>query len=212
MYAQSTYGKVALSSDIRKISRETIINEYKKFVKPKHARLTISGKISRENLLNTIQKYFGNWKKSKDAGLCRGAYHFFIGSRDGRMQAENFIDNVKLETGDLPPVLDAEQLNGAKPEQFKKDVQKWLEIIEAYYHVKPIIYTNVEFYNRCLGSQFDDFPLWVSNYYQPDQPHIARGWVFWQHSNEGRVNGIISKVDFNVFNGDSVAFRSLLIR
>jgi lysozyme len=38
--------------------------------------------------------------------MLRGAYHFFIGSKDGKMQAENFINKVELEPGDLPPVLD----------------------------------------------------------------------------------------------------------
>jgi lysozyme len=51
----------------------------------------------------------------------------------------------------------------------------------------------------------------VAHYLQPHQPRIARDWVFWQHSESGTVNGIFGKVDFNVFNGDSVAFRSLLV-
>ena len=165
-----------------------------------------------EGIGNTDPQFKRNWKKSKDAGILRGAYHFFIGSKDGRMQAENFIDKVDLETGDLPPVLDTEQLNGASPEQFRKEVKKWLEIAENHFGVKPIIYTNVDFYNRTLGSEFDKYPLWVAHYYQLDQPRINRGWVFWQHSDEGRVNGIVSKVDFNVFNGDSLDFKNILLQ
>ncbi len=38
-----------------------------------------------------------------------------------------------------------------------------------------------------------------------------REWLFWQHNEEGRVNGILSKVDFNVFYGDSADFKKLLI-
>ncbi|HEV7780243.1 MAG TPA: glycoside hydrolase family 25 protein [Chitinophagaceae bacterium] len=164
-----------------------------------------------EGIGNTDPHFKRNWKKTKDNGVIRGAYHFFIGSRDGRMQAENFIDKVELEPGDLPPVLDVEQLNGATSSAVKKEMKIWLEIVENHYHVKPIIYTNVDFYNRNLGTEFDDYPLWVAHYYQPGQPRIKRGWVFWQHSDEGRVNGIVSKVDFNVFNGDSLEFRSLLV-
>lgn len=164
-----------------------------------------------EGIGNMDPQFKRNWKKSKEAGIPRGAYHFFIASKDGRMQAENFIDKVELETGDLPPVLDVEQLNGVSSEQLKKEVKKWLEIAENHYGVKPIIYTNVDFYNRHLGSEFDDYPLWVAHYYQMVQPRINRGWVFWQHSDEGRVNGIVSKVDFNVFNGDSLDFENILI-
>jgi lysozyme len=164
-----------------------------------------------EGIGNTDPQFKRNWKKSKDAGILRGAYHFFIASKDGRMQAENFIDKVELETGDLPPVLDVEQLNGVSSAQLKREIKKWLDIVENHYGVKPIIYTNVDFYNRHLGSEFDDYPLWVAHYYQMAQPRINRGWVFWQHSDIGRVNGIVSKVDFNVFNGDSLEFQNILI-
>ena len=164
-----------------------------------------------EGIGNTDPQFKRNWKKSKEAGIFRGAYHFFIASKDGRMQAENFINKVELETGDLPPVLDVEQLNGVSSAQLKKEIKKWLEIAENHYGVKPIIYTNVDFYNRHLGSEFDDYPLWVAHYYQMAQPRINRGWVFWQHSDVGRVNGIVSKVDFNVFNGDSLEFQNILI-
>lgn len=153
-----------------------------------------------------------NWKKSREAGIVRGAYHFFIASQDGSRQAANFIDKVELEPGDLPPVLDVEQLNGVSPEQLRTEAHKWLRAVEARYGVRPIIYTNVDFYIRNLGSEFDDYPLWAAHYYEPEQPRISREWTFWQHSSEGRVNGITDKVDFNVFNGDSSDFLNLLIR
>ncbi len=165
-----------------------------------------------EGIGNTDPQFGRNWRRSKEAGMYRGAYHFFIASKDGKMQAENFIDKVELGPGDLPPVLDVEQQNGATAAELRREVKKWLETAEAYYRVKPVIYTNVDFYNRNLGDEFDSYPLWVAHYYQPEQPRIGRGWVFWQHSDEGRVNGILSKVDFNVFNGDSLAFRELLIK
>ncbi len=153
-----------------------------------------------------------NWKRSKEAGMVRGAYHFFIASKDGRMQAENFIDKVELKPGDLPPVLDIEQLNGVPAAEMRKEVKKWLSIAETHYGITPIIYTNADFYNNYLGNEFDNYPLWVAHYYEPYQPRISRNWLFWQHSDEGRVNGILSPVDFNVFNGDSASFKLLLVR
>ncbi|HEX7847223.1 MAG TPA: glycoside hydrolase family 25 protein [Chitinophagaceae bacterium] len=165
-----------------------------------------------EGIANTDQHFRRNWKKAKDNDIARGAYHFFIASKDGRMQAENFIDRVKLQTGDLPPVLDIEQLNGTAPALIRQEAKEWLEIVENYYGVRPIIYTNVDFYNRYLGKDFDKYPLWVAHYYQSHQPRISRNWAFWQHSDEGRVNGITSAVDFNVFSGDSIEFSKLLIK
>ncbi|MFZ9386347.1 MAG: glycoside hydrolase family 25 protein [Chitinophagaceae bacterium] len=165
-----------------------------------------------EGIGNTDPLFRRNWKKSREAGICRGAYHFFIASKDGKMQAENFIKRVELEPGDLPPVLDIEQLNGTSTTVLRREAKRWLEAVESFYQVKPIIYTNVDFYRRNLGTEFDSYPLWVAHYYQPEQPRISRGWVFWQHSDIGRVNGIVPKVDFNVFNGDSLAFKNMLIR
>lgn len=164
-----------------------------------------------EGIGNTDPQFKRNWKSAKQAGMIRGAYHFFIGSKDGRMQAENFIKQVELEPGDLPPVLDAEQLNGSNPQEFREELKQWLDIVFQYYHIKPIIYTNVDFYNKVMGDTFKDYPLWVAHYYETGQPRISRDWLFWQHSDEGRVNGIFSKVDFNVFNGDSTEFRELLV-
>lgn len=182
-----------------------------KAMKVKNIQLGFAFIKATEGIGNTDPNFKRNWKKTKDHNVIRGAYHFFIGSKDGRMQAENFIKKVELEPGDMPPVLDAEQLNGAPAEQVRQEMKKWLDIVENHYQVKPIIYTNVDFYNRNLGNEFDKYPLWVAHYYQAEQPRIKRGWVFWQHSDKGRVNGIVAPVDFNVFNGDSLEFKNLLI-
>lgn len=164
-----------------------------------------------EGIGNVDPQFRRNWRKAKQAGITRGAYHYFIASKDGKMQAENFISAVELESGDLPPVLDVEQTYGYSTAEVKREIKKWLETVENYYHVRPIIYTNVDFYNQRLGHEFDSFPLWIAHYYQQRQPRIDRDWTFWQHSDGGRVNGILSKVDFNVFSGDSAEFRNFLI-
>lgn len=164
-----------------------------------------------EGVGNMDPQFPRNWRRSRSNNVARGAYHFFIASKDGRLQAENFIKRVDLTSGDLPPVLDVEQRNGVSKTQLKKEVQKWLDVVENHYKVKPIIYTNVDFYKQNLGSEFDAYPLWVAHYYEQRQPRIQRDWVFWQHSDRGRVNGITQPVDFNVFKGDSLDFRLLLI-
>jgi lysozyme len=192
--------------------QDMIVWEEVKSMKVKNIQLGFSFIKATEGISNTDPRFRRNWKKAGEHKMIRGAYHFFIGSKDGKMQAENFIDKVELAPGDLPPVLDIEQLNGATTGDIKREAKKWLEVVETHYQVKPIIYTNVDFYNRHLGIEFDAYPLWIAHYYEPKQPRISRGWVFWQHSDEGRVNGIVSKVDFNVFNGDSLAFRNLLLR
>jgi len=153
-----------------------------------------------------------NWYHAKKALIPRGAYHFFISSKSGKAQAENFIETVKLDKGDLPPVLDIESTNGASVTDIQQRAKDWLLVIEKYYKVKPIIYTNIDFYRNFLDGQFDDYPLWVAHYYVKDKPRIGRNWTIWQHNEKGRVNGIDAFVDFNVFNGDSAAFKKLLTK
>jgi lysozyme len=191
--------------------QQTISWESVKEMKVKNVQLGFVFIKATEGIINTDPQFKRNWKKSKQAGMIRGAYHFFLATKDGREQAENFISMVDLEEGDLPPVVDIEQTYGVNPAILKKELKEWLEVIEYYYKAKPIIYTSVAFYSRYLGKEFNGYPLWAAHYYQYDTPRIDRNWDFWQHSEEGRVNGILSKVDFNVFNGDSLQFRSILM-
>ena len=153
-----------------------------------------------------------NWTNAQKAGIPRGAYHFFISSRSGKAQAENFIETVQLQKGDMPPVLDIEQTNGASVADIQQRVSDWLLVVEKKYSIKPIIYTNADFYRVFLSGRFDNYPVWVAHYLRKDKPRINRDWTFWQHSETGHVSGIRSFVDFNVFNGDSTAFQKLLVR
>ncbi len=165
-----------------------------------------------EGIGDTDNHFKRNWRKAKQAGLICGAYHFFLPTKDGTAQARNFIKQVKIEAGDLPPVVDVEQTYGVKKELLQQRLKAWLYATELAYGVKPIIYTNVDFYKKYLSGEFDDYPLWAAHYLQPVAPRISRNWHFWQHSEKGRVNGIDSFVDFNVFNGDSTEFKELLLK
>jgi len=72
-----------------------------------------------------------------------------------RKQAENYINFVKLSAGDLPPALDIEVLDGASPEKLREGVQIWLSTVEKAYGVRPVIYTNQDFYHDHLRGYFD---------------------------------------------------------
>ncbi|MET0244939.1 MAG: GH25 family lysozyme [Flavitalea sp.] len=165
-----------------------------------------------EGLGNRDPRFRQNWRRAKDAGVVRGAYHFFLATKSGKQQAENFISSVELMKGDLPPVLDVEQTYGVPAFKVRERVKEWLTVVENFYGIRPIIYTNVDFYNQYLKDEFDEYPLWVAHYLQKNRPRIHRPWIFWQHSEQGRVNGILQKVDFNVFNGDSTEFEELLMK
>jgi lysozyme len=156
--------------------------------------------------------YIFNGYEAKQLNIPVGAYHFFYAGISGSAQAQNFITIVSLEKNDLPPVLDVEQSGTVSDADLQQEIQDWLDAVEKYYHVKPIIYTNIDFYEDHLQGKFDNYPLWIANYLRPDKPDIDRNWTFWQHSASGYANGIDGYVDFDVFNGDSADFKNLLIK
>lgn len=167
---------------------------------------------STEGIMSIDPQYKTNWNNAKNAGITKGAYHFFIATKSARLQAQHFIAQVKLSAGDLPPVLDVEASYGVNNNDLKTRVKDWLDIVEDHYNTKPIIYTNIDFYKNQLGKDFDEYPLWIAHYTLMQQPRIQRNWLFWQHSEKGKVTGIKSYVDFNVFNGDSTSFHDILLK
>lgn len=164
-----------------------------------------------EGISRIDEQFRRNWFNAAKAGITRGAYHFFIASKSGKAQAENFLETAQLQKGDLYPVLDVEETYGVSTDVLQQRVSDWLQMVEKKYHVKPIIYTNAEFYNLFLAGRFDNYPLWVAHYLAQHKPRIQRDWFFWQHNEAAHVNGIGHFVDFNVFNGDSLDFKKLLL-
>jgi lysozyme len=152
-----------------------------------------------------------NWIKAEEENIPKGAYHFFVVNRSAKKQADNFMQIVNLKPGDMPPVLDVEKSHGVSVAEMQKNVKIWLDEVESHYGVKPVIYTNIDFYERYFQTGFEEYQLWIAHYLQPDKPRIERDWVLWQHSEKGRVNGINAPVDFNVFFGDSADFNNFLI-
>jgi lysozyme len=154
-----------------------------------------------------------NWKAIKKTKLIRGAYHFYYPTRDASMQARNFISQVSLSKGDLPPVADIEHSGGKSKKKICEGLAVFLNKLEKKYKVKPIIYTNLSFYNDYLMGEFDSYPLWISCYYDEDRfkSSCAHEWTFWQHSERGKVNGIAGNVDFNVLNGSIEDLKKLCI-
>ena len=156
-------------------------------------------------------RFARNWREARSAGVLRGAYHYFLPNRDGQLQADLFARTVPLAPGDLPPVLDVEAANFHDVAVLRREVARWLRLIEAHYGVRPILYSNHSFYQRHLAGHFDDYPLWLAHY-EVERPTLPRDkWIIWQHSDEAYVPGIRGAVDFNVFQGNFEALEALRI-
>jgi lysozyme len=121
---------------------------------------------------------------------------------------------VKLSKGDLPPVVDIELSNGKSSEKICEGLKIFLSRLEKQYKVKPIIYTNINFYNTYLKGNFEEYPLWIAGYFDHDRLYneFETPWYFWQHSEKGKVDGIKGNVDFNVFNGSLEKLQKMRIK
>lgn len=155
-------------------------------------------------------KFVANFDSAKVHGFIRGAYHFYNPQTDANKQADFFINTVKLEPGDLPPVLDIEK-KGRNVEKLQQGLKIWLQKVEEHYGVKPIIYASYKFKTRYLNdSIFDTYPYWIAHYYV-DSVRYQGDWKFWQHTDVGTLPGIEEKVDLNIFNGSTVDLQKILI-
>jgi lysozyme len=160
-----------------------------------------------------VDPYFQrNWREANKAGLTCGAYHYFRPKLDGKWQARFLLQNVKIEKGNLPLAVDIEELDGVSPEKMRGGLADFLKEITTKTKVKPVIYTGLKFYSDNLVGYYNDYPLWIAHYSQPEtNSGKDEYWRFWQHSDKAKVNGVYRTVDFNVFNGDSIAFKRLLV-
>jgi lysozyme len=159
--------------------------------------------------------FAANFDSAKQAGFVRGAYHFYIPSTDALKQADFFINTVRLDSGDLAPVLDVElpgKSGKGRKEELARGVKQWLDRVEAHYGVKPILYTSYKFKTRYLNDTiFDAYPYWIAHYYVDSVQYRGR-WHFWQHTDRGRVPGIDEDVDLNIFNGTAEEMDALRIQ
>ena len=143
-----------------------------------------------------------NWLGAKENKMIRGAYHYYRPNENSIDQAELFIATVKLEKGDLPPVLDIEKLpKNQSIANLKLGLKRWLKAVEEHYGVKPIIYTGERYYDDFLKEEFNDYLFWIANYnfYREE---IDSDWLFWQFTEKASVPGIKGNVDVNIYNGD----------
>lgn len=162
-----------------------------------------------------------NWRKAKQAGLKRGAYHFFYWCRTAGEQADWFIRNVPREADALPPVIDVEW-NGESSckrrpsrERVLEKMRVFMDKLERHYGQRPIIYTAPDFYRDNLRGELLDYPFWLRSVAaHPSKVYPGRKWIFWQYSGSGLSHGVDGRIDLNVFHGseedwhDWVAARS----
>jgi GH25 family lysozyme M1 (1,4-beta-N-acetylmuramidase) len=126
--------------------------------------------------------FVSHWERMRQAGLRRGAYHFFVPDDDPQAQARIFLSRVLFEPGDLAPVVDVEtpfKQSGARPpDDLAERLLAFIRVVEEGVGAKPIIYTGPTFWNQQMDDQFGDYPLWIAEY-GVEEPRVPAGWTRW---------------------------------
>jgi len=161
----------------------------------------------------TDSRFAENWSAADEAGVLRGAYHFFSLCAPGADQATHMIATVPDEPDMLPPAVDLEFGGNcsARPsvEEFREGLDVFLEAIEAHYRMRPVLYTNADYYDEYLDDSPPDVTWWVMSPLL--EPWGAPEWTFWQYLPE-RKAGVDGSVDRNAFSGDEADLRALTER
>ena len=155
------------------------------------------------------------WQTVRGRSFKIGAYHFFSFCKEGALQAQNYIESVKLEPGDLPPVVDLEYAGNCKnafdTKKLIQEITIYLELITKHYNVEPVIYTTNRFYKEVVYKHFKNQNIWIRNTYFNPSFSDRKRWIFWQYR-VGPLPGISGDVDLNVFNGSLEKLESYCIK
>ena len=147
------------------------------------------------------------------AGLKTGAYHYARPAGDAKTQAANFAAQIALAPDQtLPPALDIEVAEGKSAAQLEQWIEEFTSELKRLTGRTPMIYTYKYFWMGQMNNsqKFSDMPLWLAAY-QDQAPEAVGGWnelSFWQRSGSGKVAGISTDVDMNLFNGSKQQLQS----
>ena len=156
-----------------------------------------------------------NWRRSREAGIPRGAYHFFSMCKPGVEQAANFIAAIPTGDRSLPHALDAEQMeacsNGQPVADPVAEMLAFLDAVEKRFGRRPLVYTTREFHDAYflshgrLKERLGNERFWLRSLHW--WPRFGgTPWTLWQYHNRGRRPGIDGAVDLNAFNGSAAEF------
>ena len=155
--------------------------------------------------INLDKTYAENVRGAHEAGLEVGVYFFAqaINEEEAKEEAEFVIRNLEGSGIELPVVYDPESIldadartDNVSGEQFTKNTLVFCSAIEEAGY-RPMVYSNMlwEAFQFDM-TQVSKYPLWYADY--EAQPQTPYDFVFWQYSNEGRVDGISGSADLNI--------------
>lgn len=142
-----------------------------------------------------------NWRAIDAAGLRRGAIHVYSLCRLAADQANNFNTTVPRTDDALPPAvaIDFNDDCAARPARqvVIDEIIRCLTMIEAHAGKPALLKISKRFEQAYRLTRAIRRPLWsAQNFFPPD--YGARPWRMWQASDMRRIDGVTTKVNWNV--------------
>lgn len=156
-----------------------------------------------------------NWAAARQAGIVRGAYHFFTFCTPGIAQADNLGAALAGMPGELPPMADIEfsgnctQWKGIA--EIRSELKLFVERVQEVTQRRPILYFTGDVHSRILDGHFPGYALWPRNVLREPSDLQLGHWLFWQFADNGRIRGVKTLVDLDVFRGSRSDFESFLV-
>ncbi|AJD30722.1 glycosyl hydrolase [Clostridium sporogenes] len=141
-----------------------------------------------------------HYNSAKAAGLNIGFYHFMSEKTDPTQQAIDFWNSIKDKQFNVIPVLDIETNNqGRSQSQISDRCIQFLTKFKALSGLNCMIYTGGFFGRDNLDNRVKQYPGWIAHY-GVNTP-MATGFkvVGHQYTEDGRINGVNTRVDLNNF-------------
>jgi lysozyme len=147
----------------------------------------------------TDEHFTENWTGAADAGLDRGAYHFFTLCRPGSEQAQHFLSVAAPEPDALAPAVDLELAGNCsqRPPQgdIDAEVRAFLDVVERAWGRPAVMYIGDDWESRYPSRDELGRPLWHFRFLR--RPNVEN-WILWQIHGFAHVNGISDGVDLNI--------------
>lgn len=173
---------------------------------------------STEGASHQDRDYKTNYRMAKEAGLRVGTYHFFTFGIDGKLQAEHFIRNSRVKSGDMVPAIDVEHSainkfwnDKNKREKMIAELKNLEQALFKKYGKHPVIYTNKECYRLYIRNNFPANPLWICDLHNEPDDGEFKNWAIWQFSHTGIVNGVVGDIDLNYYREGFEEYKTILM-
>lgn len=142
-----------------------------------------------------------NWRRAGNAGIERGAYHFFTLCTPALEQAKNFLGVAPPIDEALAPAVDLELAGNCSErplvDEVENQVDVFLKRVEKAWGREVVLYVGSDWEALYPTRARLDRPLWIRRFIlRPSEK-----WFIWQLHGYANVDGITGGADLNVMRG-----------